>query len=91
MDQLLAGEGEQRWTEFARMWCLKEAALKAMGTGLRFDLRDITVAGVNDFGRAQLEFHNEAARYLEENGYRQLEARVEEKEGLVIARVIIRD
>jgi phosphopantetheinyl transferase len=72
------------------MWCLKEAVLKAFGSGLRFDLRDICVAELDDYGRARLEFRNGAAAHFNENGKRAIEARVEEREGLVIARVLIR-
>ncbi|GEM_PF-84422 len=85
-----AGDGPQRWNVFTRIWSLKEAALKAMGTGLRFDLTDISVTRMNHAGRAQLEFRNEAARHLEETGPEELEARVEERDGMAIARVIMR-
>ena len=60
-----AGESGQRWLDLTRMWCLKEAALKAIGTGLRFDLRDINVAALDEAGRAKLEFRNEAAKHIE--------------------------
>ena len=85
-----AGEGSRRWVELTRMWCLKEAALKAIGMGLRFDLRDINVARLDEVGRAKLEFRNEAANHIEKASKGKFEARVEEKDGIVIARVIIR-
>jgi phosphopantetheinyl transferase (holo-ACP synthase) len=85
-----AGDGDRRWLELTRMWCLKEAALKAMGTGLRFDLREIDAGSVDARGRARLEFHNHAARYLEDTPAGELEARVDEANGMVIARVLMR-
>ncbi len=85
-----AGDSSRRWVELTRMWCLKEAALKAIGTGLRFDLRDINVAALDKAGRAKLEFRNEAAKHIEKASTGQFEARAEEKDGIVIARVIIR-
>ncbi|MFH1112944.1 MAG: SDR family NAD(P)-dependent oxidoreductase [Pseudomonadota bacterium] len=86
-----AGDNSERWLQLTRMWCLKEAVLKAMGTGLSFDLRDICVAGLDDSGRARLEFRNEAATYWEQNGRGTVEARVEDTEGIVTARVLIRN
>ena len=85
-----AGNSDRRWTELTRMWCLKEAALKAIGTGLRFDLRDINVTAVDNSGRAKLEFGNEAERHIEKASIGKFEARVEERDGIVIARVLIR-
>ena len=41
-------------------------------------------------GRAKLEFRNEAAKHIEKASAGQFEARAEEKDGIVIARVIIR-
>jgi phosphopantetheine--protein transferase-like protein len=85
-----AGDDNARWLELTRMWCLKEAALKAMGTGLRFDLRNINVVSMDRSGRACLEFRNEAAQHLDSNSIGSVEARVEEKKGLVLARVVMR-
>jgi 3-oxoacyl-(acyl-carrier-protein) synthase/NAD(P)-dependent dehydrogenase (short-subunit alcohol dehydrogenase family)/phosphopantetheinyl transferase (holo-ACP synthase)/acyl carrier protein len=73
-----AGDSDQRWSRLTRMWCLKEAALKALGTGLRFDLRDINVAAIDDAGQARLEFRNKAARHVDESVDGSFEARVEE-------------
>ncbi|MBI4965598.1 MAG: SDR family NAD(P)-dependent oxidoreductase [Desulfomonile tiedjei] len=87
---LAAGENDRRWGRLTEMWCLKEAALKALGTGLRFDLRDINVADLDEAGQARLEFRNEAARYVDESIDGSFEARVEEKEGIAVARVLIR-
>jgi len=87
---LAAGQGAERWEALTRIWCLKEAALKALGTGLRFDLRDINVASMDETGRARLEFRNEAAKHLNGNAAGSIEARVEENDGVVLARVVIR-
>ncbi len=86
-----AGDNSGRWPALTRMWCLKEAVLKAMGTGLSFDLRDIFVAALDDSGRARLEFRNEAAVYWEQNGRGTVEARVEDNGDIVVARVLIRN
>lgn len=86
----LAGAEEGRWLELTRIWCLKEAFLKALGTGLRFDLKDINVVSLDHSGRAALELCNEAAQHVKEIGWQGLEARVDERDGLVIARVTFR-
>ncbi|MDQ7785803.1 MAG: SDR family NAD(P)-dependent oxidoreductase, partial [Desulfomonilaceae bacterium] len=86
-----AGRDDARWPALTRMWCLKEAVLKAMGTGLSFDLKDVCVARLDDSGRAHVEFRNEAAAYWEQNGGGSVEARVEDEQGLAVARVLIRN
>jgi acyl transferase domain-containing protein/NAD(P)H-dependent flavin oxidoreductase YrpB (nitropropane dioxygenase family)/phosphopantetheinyl transferase/NAD(P)-dependent dehydrogenase (short-subunit alcohol dehydrogenase family)/acyl carrier protein len=86
----IAGSTDDRWLNFTRMWCLKEAALKAMGTGLSFDLKNIRVTEMSDSGIAHLELHNDAAKYFDENSRGTLEARVEKCRDLVVARVLIR-
>lgn len=86
-----AGNGDRRWAELTGMWCLKEAALKALGTGLRFDLKDIRVASLDSSGRAVLEFRNEAAQHLKKLGWNNMEARVDERDGLAVARVLFRN
>ena len=86
----IAGSTDDRWINFTRMWCLKEATLKAIGTGLSFDLKDIRVTELSDSGLAQLELHNDAEKYFEENSRGTLEARVEKSGDLVVARVLIR-
>jgi phosphopantetheine--protein transferase-like protein len=85
-----ANESTDKWTELTRMWCLKEAALKAMGTGLRFDLKDVQVASLDATGNARLEFRNDADKHLAGMAAKELEARVHEQDGLVFARVMIR-
>ncbi len=86
-----AGSDDARWARLTRMWCVKEATLKAFGTGLRFDLRDVGVSSLDDSGRVVVELSNQAARHWEEHGSGSIEARVEEKDGLALARVLIRN
>ncbi len=85
-----AGSTDSRWLDLTKMWSLKEAALKAMGTGLRFDLRDIAVTGMDEYGSATLEFRNEALRCFETGFGGEVIAKVEEQGNLVVARVLIR-
>jgi phosphopantetheine--protein transferase-like protein len=85
-----AGETDTRDRTLTGMWSLKEALVKALGTGLRFDLKDIRVTDVDDRGRAVLELRNEAQNYLRKAGGGTIEARVDEQEDMVIAKVLIR-
>ncbi len=85
-----AGNGDARWLELTKRWCLKEAALKAMGTGLRFDLRDISVSSVDKSGNATFEFRNEALQCFKDNCDGKIIAKVERQDHLVVARVLIR-
>jgi phosphopantetheine--protein transferase-like protein len=86
----LANASDNKWAVLTGMWSLKEAALKAMGTGLRFDLKEVQVANLDETGNARLKFCNEAGRHLESMAAKELEARVREQDGLVFARVMIR-
>jgi phosphopantetheine--protein transferase-like protein len=85
-----AEKADDRSLELTGIWSLKEAALKALGAGLRFDLKDINAERVDAGGRAILEFRNEAARYLEQNSTGPIEATVEARADMVIARALIR-
>jgi len=85
-----AGTGDRRWIELTRMWCLKEAALKAMGTGLRFDLKEIDASVVDAAGRCDLRFTGAAADHLQAACCGSVEARVEDHDSTVTARVLIR-
>jgi phosphopantetheine--protein transferase-like protein len=86
----LAGDTKDRARRLTEIWSLKEAALKAMGTGLRFDLKDIVVTDIDTSGRASLVLENEAAQHFEGTFSGELEARVEADQDTVIARVFIR-
>jgi phosphopantetheine--protein transferase-like protein len=86
----LAGDGVSRNRRLTEIWSLKEAALKAMGTGLRFDLKDIVVSSIDVWGRASIELRNEAAHHFEGTFSGEIEARVDTQGDTVIARVMIR-
>ncbi|MGC8602261.1 MAG: SDR family NAD(P)-dependent oxidoreductase [Desulfomonilaceae bacterium] len=73
-----------------RFWSLKEASLKALGVGLRYDLRDIVVVSLDTTGRATLEFKNELGDLINNHGFNSIEARVEDFDNVVLARVLIR-
>jgi phosphopantetheine--protein transferase-like protein len=75
---------------FTAMWALKEAALKALGMGLRIDLKTIDVQTPEQGGRAVIIFHQEARDMVEEKRIRSLDAWAEHVDGVVVARVIAR-
>ncbi|MGC8658686.1 MAG: SDR family NAD(P)-dependent oxidoreductase [Desulfomonilaceae bacterium] len=73
-----------------QIWSLKEACLKALGIGLRCDLRDITVVSMDSAGRASLEFKNQPDEILREKRINLIDTRVEDMGDLVLSRVILR-
>ncbi|MDQ1237874.1 MAG: hypothetical protein QG577_58, partial [Thermodesulfobacteriota bacterium] len=81
---------QEKSAYFTKVWCIKEAALKALGLGLRLDLRDIDVSALDESGRAVVEFRNGASEQVSEIN-KKMEARAEIREGIAIARVIIRE
>ncbi len=85
-----ADEAGNRMLALTGMWSLKEALLKALGTGLRFDLKDVRVTSVDEMGRATLELGKEARAHLEKHAPGSIEARLEQQDNLVIAKVMIR-
>ncbi|HTY25739.1 MAG TPA: SDR family NAD(P)-dependent oxidoreductase [Desulfomonilaceae bacterium] len=89
-EQSLAQDKDRRWIDLTKLWSLKEAAVKALGAGLRFDLRDIEVTLSDDSGSAKIEFQNEAAERLDGIETEKIDARVEEQGEYVVARVMIR-
>jgi phosphopantetheine--protein transferase-like protein len=86
----VADESGNRMLALTGMWSLKEAFLKALGTGLRFDLKEVRVAAVDDMGRATLELGTEARQHLETHAPGSIEARLERQDNVVIAKVMIR-
>jgi acyl transferase domain-containing protein/NAD(P)H-dependent flavin oxidoreductase YrpB (nitropropane dioxygenase family)/NAD(P)-dependent dehydrogenase (short-subunit alcohol dehydrogenase family)/phosphopantetheinyl transferase (holo-ACP synthase)/acyl carrier protein len=85
-----AGQDHRRWAELSKMWCVKEAALKALGTGLTFDLKEIEASAMDAAGYCSVAFLNDAARYVEKSLPGRLEARVQEWGGTAIATAVAR-
>jgi acyl transferase domain-containing protein/NAD(P)H-dependent flavin oxidoreductase YrpB (nitropropane dioxygenase family)/NAD(P)-dependent dehydrogenase (short-subunit alcohol dehydrogenase family)/phosphopantetheinyl transferase (holo-ACP synthase) len=73
-----------------RMWCAKEAVLKALGVGLRVDLREIDASAVAKGAAGDLKFYGEAAKLIRERGGAVARAHADERDGLVVARAEIR-
>ena len=86
----LANCSDDRTRCLTRIWSLKEASLKALGVGLRYDLKDVVVVSLDETGRASLEFRNEVAGVLSDNGLQSIEARVEDMDDVAVARALIR-
>jgi phosphopantetheinyl transferase len=73
------------------MWSFKEAALKAFGTGLRVDLRNISILLTDREDSAKIQFHNDAADIPGVKNGCNIEAKVQEQDGMVTARVMLRN
>lgn len=87
----LAENGPQKWLTLNSIWALKEAVLKALGVGLRYDLKDIVVTELDQFGKAKLEFRNELVKAINRMEFSESEAWVEFMDRMVIARAIIKN
>ena len=87
----LAGNGLEKWARLNGIWSLKEASLKALGVGLRFDLKDVVVSELDECGRARLEFRNEAGKAVQRLDFSEVEAWVEKRDNLVVARAFLRN
>ncbi|MFZ5865031.1 MAG: SDR family NAD(P)-dependent oxidoreductase [Thermodesulfobacteriota bacterium] len=85
-----AEQTSDKWSTLTAMWAVKEATLKALGTGLSFDLKDLSVRVPDGNGPAELQLRNEAAQYLENSFSGTPQARVETHNGTVTATVLIR-
>ncbi len=88
---LLSGDGPERWRNLNAIWSLKEACLKALGVGLRFDLREIVVSELDSCGKATIEFRNKAGEAVDRLEFSQIEAWVEINENLVVSRAFLRN
>ena len=86
----MADGSNDRWLTLTMFWSLKEAALKALGTGLRIDLKDVQVLSVDEHGRAELHIKDESLALIGKDHDHRLHGRVEQNGDLVVARVIIR-
>jgi phosphopantetheine--protein transferase-like protein len=85
-----AGNNHDQSVRLTMLWSLKEAFVKAIGAGLRFDLRDIQV-NLPDSGLAKIDLLNEAAERLDSIDTDKIDARVEEQGEYIVARVMIRN
>ncbi|MGC9030050.1 MAG: SDR family NAD(P)-dependent oxidoreductase [Desulfomonilaceae bacterium] len=85
-----AAAAPDKWGYFTALWSLKEAALKALGIGLRMDLQDVNVHFEETRGRARVEFRNGHAQELDVDPEK-IEARAEVRDGIALARVFIRN
>jgi phosphopantetheine--protein transferase-like protein len=82
---------KDKWISSTKMWSLKEAALKAFGTGLRVDLRNISILLTDREDSAKIQFHNDAADIPGVKNGCNIEAKVQEQDGMVTARVMLRN
>ena len=85
-----AAASPDKWAYLTALWSLKEAALKALGIGLRIDLQDVNVHMDGAGGRAFVEFRNGHAQELNLDSEK-IEARAEIRDGVALARVFIRN
>ena len=69
-------------THIAAAWSIKEAVLKALGTGMALSPRDVVVTEVTE-GRARVRLGSETAARLEALGGASVEVRWDVEEGLV--------
>ena len=75
-----AGNNHDQPVRLTMLWSVKEAFVKAIGAGLRFDLRDIQVNLTdNNTGLAKIDLLNEAAERLDSIDTDKIDARVEEQ------------
>ncbi len=85
-----AAAAQDKWAYLTALWSIKEAALKALGIGLRIDLQDVNVDLDHARGRARVEFRNGHAQKLNVDPEK-IEARAEVRDGIALARVLIRN
>jgi phosphopantetheine--protein transferase-like protein len=81
---------DDRHKALTAMWCLKEATVKALGAGLRFDLKEIEVSRMSPAGSAAIALRGESAQAMAKLGASEIDASIEEREGIVTAYVALR-
>ncbi len=86
----LAAASTEPDTAFSKMWAVKEAALKAVGVGLRIDLKDVEITHMDLYGKCEVEFRNGAIPLVAEIDFRNVEARVARMGDSVVAKVMLR-
>ena len=82
-----AARGDLRWERLAGVFAAKEAALKALGTGMRVAFRDVEV-GHDAAGRPLLLLHGAAAEVAGRLGARRLHLSISHSGGLAMATVV---
>jgi len=82
--ELLAG---RRWERLAGLFAAKEAALKALGTGMRVAFRDVEVDH-DGAGRPLLRLHREAAAVAARLGAAAVHVSISHSGGFAMATVI---
>lgn len=78
------GSCPTRWDSRAGRFAAKEAAVKALGRGLRIDLREVEVRRERG-GRPVLVFHGAARRRADELGVTSSDVSISHTEGLAVA------
>jgi phosphopantetheinyl transferase len=70
-----------------RAWAIKEAVLKALGTGMALSPRDVVVTSIA-LGEAHVELRGEAARLHQELGGAPIRVRIGDFSGRVVATAV---
>ncbi len=82
-------ESMDRDLELTMIWSIKEAVLKSVGTGLRYDMKDIVVKNIEKNGSADLEITGVLASNPMLSNERELFAWAEVRKDMVIARTLL--
>lgn len=74
---------------YTAYWAVKEAAMKALGTGNRMGVRFIDIEVCHEStGRPYIMLHGKAARFLKSLGVRNIQVSMSHIEDIVVASVI---